>query len=86
MRLALTAAGIGLSLFMAQGAQPAELTVFVTGAARDAFTELSPQFERATGHKVTAHFDLPPNFYRRIDAGEPFDVILLSADVAALIR
>jgi molybdate transport system substrate-binding protein len=87
MRLAVvTAAGIGLSLLTAQSVQAAEITVFVTGAARDAFTELTPEFERATGHKVAAQFDLPPNFYRRIDAGEPFDVILLSADVEGLIR
>jgi molybdate transport system substrate-binding protein len=84
MRVAF-AAGIGLSLFMVP-VHAAEIKAFVTGAAREAFTELSPQFERATGHKVTAQFDLPPNFYRRIDAGEPFDVILLSADVEGLIR
>jgi molybdate transport system substrate-binding protein len=76
----------GVALLMTDGVSAADLAVFVTGAARDAFTELTPQFERASGHKVNAHFDLPPNFYRRIEAGEPFDVILLSTDVAPLIQ
>jgi molybdate transport system substrate-binding protein len=79
-------ATIALFLLMAQDVQPAEIAVFATGATREAFSELAPQFERATGHKVSALFDLPTNFYRRIDAGEPFDVILLSTDVEPLIK
>jgi molybdate transport system substrate-binding protein len=79
-------ATIALFLAMAQGVQAAEIAVFATGATRDAFKELAPQFERETGHKISAQFDLPPNLYRKIDAGEPFDVILLSTDVEPLIK
>ena len=70
---------------MTDSRHSAEITVFVTGAARDPFNEIKPRFEQATGHTATAHFDLPPNFYRRIEAGEPFDAIILSTDVAPLI-
>jgi molybdate transport system substrate-binding protein len=71
---------------MSERATSAEITVFVTGAMRDAFNELTPKFEQASGHTAKPLFDLPPNFYRRIDTGEPFDVIILSTDVAPLIE
>ena len=67
-------------------ADAAELRVLCTGAARDAFNELAPQFERATGHKVTTHFGLPAELSGKINAGEAFDVIVLSSDVEPLIR
>jgi molybdate transport system substrate-binding protein len=71
---------------MTQGIQAAELKVMVTGAAKDAFNTLAPDFERATGHKISAQFDLPPSFIRRIEGGETFDVIILSMDVEGLIK
>ena len=86
MKFALSAASIGLSLFMTQVTQAAEVKAFVTGAARAAYETLAPQFERASGHKLVTHFDLPPALIRKIDAGEPYDVIILSYDVDALIK
>ena len=67
-------------------ARAADIRVFCTGAARAAFDEIAPQFERATGHKLITQYGLPPELVRKIDAGEPFDVIILSYDVAALIK
>jgi len=86
------AAAAGLIALVAQGmtnhgmAHAAEVKAFVTGAARGAYEELAPQFERATGHKLMAQYGLPPELIRKIDAGEPFDVIILSYDVEALIK
>src|SRR3954469_392841 len=71
---------------MTQTTQAAEVKAFVTGAARAAYQTLTPQFERDTGHKLVSHFDLPPALVRKIDAGEPYDVIILSYDVDALIK
>jgi molybdate transport system substrate-binding protein len=71
---------------MTQSIQAAELKVMVTGAAKDAFNQLAPKFERITGHKISAQFDLPPNFFQKIEAGESFDVIILSMDVEGLIN
>jgi molybdate transport system substrate-binding protein len=71
---------------MTQVTQAAEVKAFVTGAARAAYQTLAPQFERASGHKLVTHFDLPPALVRKIDAGEPYDVIILSYDVEALIK
>src|SRR4051812_38602051 len=86
MKFALSAASIGLSLVMTQVTQAAEVKAFVTGAARAAFQTLAPQFEQASGHKLVSHFDLPPALVRKIDASEPYDVIILSYDVDALIK
>jgi molybdate transport system substrate-binding protein len=86
MKFALSAATIGLSLLMTQVTQAAEVKAFVTGAARAAYQTLTPQFERTSGHKLVTHFDLPPALIRKIDAGEPYDVIILSYDVDALIK
>jgi len=43
--------------------------------------EVGPQFERATGHKLTVSSDLPAEFVRRADAGEPFDIIITGSPV-----
>jgi molybdate transport system substrate-binding protein len=63
-----------------------DVRVFVTGAARPAYEELAPQFQQATGNKLVSQFDLPPALIRKADAGEPFDVIILSYDVEGLIK
>ena len=86
MKAGLFAASIGLTMMMTQSVTAAEVTAFVTGAARRAYETLAPQFERATGHKLVAQFELPPTLVRKIDAGEPFDVIILSYDIEPLIK
>ncbi len=85
MKAGFSAASIGLFLLMTQGSHAAEIKVFATGASRSAYQTLAPQFERDTGHKLVTEFDLPPALVRKIDAGEPYDVIILSYDVEALI-
>src|SRR5262245_21566380 len=86
MKFVLSATTIGLSLLMTQTTQAAEIKAFVTGAARASLATLAPQFERSSGHKLISQFDLPPALIRKIDAGEPYDVIILSYDVDALIK
>jgi molybdate transport system substrate-binding protein len=73
------------SSLMSEVSYAAEIKAFFTGAARRSLAELVPQFERATGHKVAGEYALPPDLIKRIDAGEPFDVIILSYDVEALV-
>jgi molybdate transport system substrate-binding protein len=80
------AASIGLSVSVTQTVQAADINVFLTGAARRAYETLAPQFERATGHKLVTQSALPPDLIKKIDAGEPFDVIILSYDVEPLIK
>jgi len=86
MKVRLFAASIGLSALMTQATAAAEIHAFVTGAARSAYETIAPQFERATGHKLVSQFELPPTLIKKIDADEPFDVIILSYDVEGLIK
>jgi molybdate transport system substrate-binding protein len=82
----LAIAGLALSTLMPPPAQAAEITAFISGAARDAFDGIVPLFERASGHKVSMHSDIQQVLFRRIDAGEPYDVVVISTDVAGLIK
>ena len=42
---------------------------------------LAPEFEKATGHKLSIHFDSTPNIIARVNAGTPFDVVVVPVDV-----
>jgi len=77
---------VAAAIMLASAAQAAEIKVFCSGAARAAFQELAPQFERATGHKLITEFGLPPTLIKKMDAGEPFDVLILSYDIEGLIK
>jgi molybdate transport system substrate-binding protein len=59
-------------------AAEADVTLFSAVAVRAALTELIPQFEAQTGKKIALKFDLNPIVKKRIDEGEPFDVVLIN--------
>lgn len=84
--LATAASIVAGAILMAPGAHAADINVFVTGAARRAYDTLMPQFERASGHKLVNQYALPPDLIRKMETGEPFDVIILSYDVEGLIK
>jgi molybdate transport system substrate-binding protein len=58
-----------------------ELKVIVGGSLTALFSELGPQFEKASGHKLSIHFDSTPNIISRINAATAFDAVLVPADV-----
>ncbi len=82
-RLAAATARLGLTclLMLNCTAQAGELTVLSGNGARAAVTELAAQFERASGHKVTVHFDVNPDVKRKVEAGAAFDVLVLNPPV-----
>jgi len=59
-------------------ANAAELKILSGRALKGAFGELSPQFETATGHKLVIEFSSFAALKRKINAGETFDVAILS--------
>ena len=59
----------------------AELKILASPGVRAAVNQLTPGYERATGHKVVASFDVIAVIKRRIDAGEPFDVVVPSPEL-----
>lgn len=73
----LALAGLAVA-FGAGGAQAAELKVLCSNGLREVMLELAPEFERASGHKLSLTFGLAAAFKQRIEAGEPFDVAVLT--------
>ena len=57
----------------------AEIRVMLSAAFREAYLELVPQFERATGHKVTPLWTPTVEMMRRLKEGDVVDVVILSA-------
>ena len=70
-----------LIALLAFSAQAAEIRVLSGNGARAAVTELAARFEKATGHRVSIHFEVNPAVKRRIEAGEDFDVAVLNPPV-----
>lgn len=55
-----------------------EIKVLSTQATEDAYRELVPQFERATGHKVITVFAGTVNAQQRLANGERYDMIIMA--------
>jgi len=84
-RLSLTAAAsmLGLALGMAPmtDLKSAELKILAGGSLTGPLNELAPQFERASGHKLSIHFDSTPNLIKQVTSGAPFDLAVVPVDV-----
>ena len=53
--------------------QAAELTILAGGGIAGPMRELGPQFERASGHKLTFQFGTTPELIKQVTSGTPFD-------------
>ena len=53
-----------------------EIRVWTARAIATVLAEIGSEFERDTGHRLIVTSDLPPAFQRRLDAGEPFDLLI----------
>lgn len=73
------AAMTGVLLTPAVGAS-AEIRIFTTRAIATVLAETGGDFERATGHTLVVISDLPTGFLRRVNAGEPFDLLISGSD------
>src|SRR3984893_837991 len=77
-RIAVT---LGLMMATMTASSASELKLIAGGSLAPLFKELGPQFEKASGHTLSIHFDSTPNIISRINAGTPFDVVVVPADV-----
>ncbi len=59
-------------------AESVEIKVLASVALTSALDEIAPQFERATGNKLTLGYSLIADIKKRILAGETADLIILS--------
>jgi molybdate transport system substrate-binding protein len=65
-------------LLLSSLAGAAEIKVLSTQATEEAYRELVPQFEKATGHKVTTVFTGTLDANKRLAAGEVYDLLIMS--------
>jgi molybdate transport system substrate-binding protein len=77
MRTRIVVAALG-ALLMSTAAHAAEIKVLSTQAVEGAYRELLPQFEKASGHKVTTTFTGTLDAQKRIAAGEVYDLIIMA--------
>ncbi len=61
--------------------QGAPLHVFVSNGVRAVVEELQPQCELAIGHPLALEYSAAALLKKKIDAGEPFDAVLLTTEV-----
>lgn len=79
--------GTGLIGLAMGAAQAAELKVLTAGAFKPVVSAMAPDFERQTGHKLIIDNDTAGALTRRIEGGEPFDIVFLPpAAVATLTQ
>ena len=66
------------TLLLSSLAGAAEIKVLSTQATEEAYRELVPQFEQASGHKVTTVFTGTLDANKRLAAGESYDLLIMS--------
>ena len=56
----------------------AEVRVWSAVGMRQVMLDLGPKFERATGHKLKVSFDSGGVILKRLERGEPADVVMIN--------
>jgi molybdate transport system substrate-binding protein len=80
-RLCVAIAGLAAALATLQAAgaaNAAEIKVLCSNGLKAVVEELVPRFERATGNTVVLQYGPSTQLEKRIDAGEPFDLAVLT--------
>jgi molybdate transport system substrate-binding protein len=66
-------------LMLSGAEQAAELKVLASGAVKEAYTEMFPQFEKASGHKIVIIWAGTNDIKKKIDGGEVYDLIVIAS-------
>jgi molybdate transport system substrate-binding protein len=66
------------TILLPRVADAAEIKLVASAALKAAYLELLPQFETATGHKVTAVWSSSQVIQKRITSGEDADVVVMA--------
>jgi molybdate transport system substrate-binding protein len=66
-------------LFVSGAVQAAELKVLGSGAVKEAYAELIPQFEKTSGHKVAITWAGTVDIKKKVEAGEAYDLVIIAA-------
>jgi molybdate transport system substrate-binding protein len=79
--LTVTTLIFGAALCLSPVADAAELKVIAGGSMTGPLNALAPEFEKATGHKLSIHFESTPNLIKQATSGAPFDLGVVPVDV-----
>src|SRR5262249_37882926 len=86
MKTAFVVTALG-GLLLSGAVQAAELKVLASGAVKEAYTEMFPQFEKASGHTIAITWAGTVDIKKKIGAGEVYDfVVIASPDMDAFIK
>ena len=78
MRAVLGVVLLAAAALKAGAASAADVKVLTAGAFKAVVTALAPEFERRNGHKLVVANDTAGALLRRIEAGEAFDLVVLT--------
>jgi len=70
--------GFLLTLALSTSAGAADIHVFCTNGIRAVVEDLRPKFEQQTGNRIVITYEPSSQLKKRIDAGEPFDLAILT--------
>jgi molybdate transport system substrate-binding protein len=73
-----TALGLSLSTGTLTAALAADIAVLASNGVKAAVTELVPQFEKETGHKLHFTWGASNLLAKQVDGGEAFDIVVLT--------
>ena len=75
--LAAVSASVIVQVLASVVAQGSEVKVLSAVGMRQVMLDLGPKFERATGHTLTVTFDAFGVITKRLEAGEPVDIVII---------
>src|SRR5581483_43412 len=75
------AIALGLMMATMTASNASELKLIAGGSLAGLFKELGPLFEQTSGCTLSIHFDSTPIIVSRINAGTPFDAVVVPIDV-----
>jgi molybdate transport system substrate-binding protein len=85
-RVASLTAAMLLSFAASNHLGAAEIKILSPGSTENAFSELLPQFEKASGHKITIEYGPVGVLAARVAKGEAVDVAILSEPATEALR
>jgi len=80
--VALIIAGCVIALARAGAAEAAVIKVLTGFGLKPVLEEVGPAFEQATGHKLVIQYGSSASSKRQIEAGDSFDVVILTSPAA----
>ena len=73
--------GVVLAMSSTAELRAAEIKVIAGGSLVPLFKELRPKFEKASGHKLSIHFNSTPSIVASVSSGGAFDAVVAPIDV-----